>query len=124
MYRSAAFASLAILGALAAAPVRAQVPMDLAAMPAQAGNVVGGGGASMSGGGDDRIITYSRTGAGGGARYEQPGRIGIFGGNNGDGPYWIYGAPAPNGIGREARLLGGGEDAQVVYIDPVGTRQR
>ena len=98
--------------------------MDLAAVPAEAGSVFGGGGASMSGGGDDRTISYSASGAGGGSRYEQPGRIGIFGGNNGGSPYWVYAEPARSGPGREARLLGGGDDAQVVYIDPAGTRRR
>ncbi len=124
MHRSTAFASLALLGVLAATPVRAQAPMDLAATPTQAGNVVGGGSASMSGGADDRTITYSSSGAGGGARYEQPGRIGIFGGNSGGSPYWIYAAPAPSGVGREAWLLGGGDDTQVVYTAPMDAHRR
>jgi len=124
MHRSTAFASLALLGVLATTSVRAQAPVDLAAVPTQAGNVVGGGGASMSGGAGDRTITYSTSGAGGGARYEQPGRIGIFGGNNGGSPYWIYATPAPSGVGREARLLNGGDDAQVVYTAPMDHRRR
>jgi hypothetical protein len=126
MIRSTAFASLAILGALALSPTfaRAQAPMDGTVMPAPTGNVVGGGGATLSGGGDDRTITYSGGGAGGGRSYEQPGRIGTFGGNSGGNPYWIYNTPAPSGGGREAWLLGGGADSQVIYIDPTGARRR
>ena len=126
MIRSTAFASLAILGALAFAPslARAQAPMDGSAMPAPAGNVVGGGGATFSGGGVDRTITYSRGGAGGGPSYAQPGRIGTFGGNSGGNPYWTYNTPAPSGGGREGRLLGGGTDSQVIYTDPAGAGRR
>jgi hypothetical protein len=126
MFRSTTFASLTILSALVAAPatVLAQAPMNGTSL-AQVGDVLGGGGASISGGGDDRTITYSRSGAGGGASYAQPGRIATFAGNSGGSPSWTYAAvPGPRGVGREAQLVGGGEDAQVVYIDPTGTRQR
>ncbi len=106
MVRSTAFASLAILAALAAAPLTAR---------AEAGNVVGGGSAAISGGGDDMIIAYSAGGAGGGtALLSQAGRPARFAGNS-DGPQVEYTAPAPADTGREARLVGGGEDAQVVY---------
>src|SRR4051812_31917411 len=99
MTRNTAFASLAILGALALAPaaVRAQAPPDGSGLPARAANIIGGGGASLSGGGVDRTITYSSGGAGGGTSYEQPGRAATFGGNSGGSPYWIYSAPAPAG---------------------------
>ena len=126
MFRSTTFASLTILSALVAAPatVLAQAPMNGTSL-AQVGDVVGGGAATLSGGGDDMTITYSRSGAGGGASYAQPGRIATFAGNSGDSPSWTYAAvPGPRGVGREAQLVGGGEDAQVVYIDPTGTRQR
>jgi hypothetical protein len=127
MFRSTTFASLTILSALVAAPatVLAQAPMNGTSL-AHVGDVLGGGGASISGGGgDDRTITYSRSGAGGGASYAQPGRIATFAGNSGGSPSWTYAAvPGPRGVGREAQLVGGGEDAQVVYIDPTGTRQR
>jgi hypothetical protein len=123
MARSTTFASLAILGALAASPALAQAPTNLTAMPADLGSVVGGGGASLSGGGDDMTISYSQGGAGGGIRYEQPGRMTTFGGNSGGSPYWI-GAPAPGGVGREAQVIGGGEDLQVVYVDRMGARRR
>ncbi|MCB4820678.1 hypothetical protein [Roseicella aerolata] len=126
MARSTAFQSLAFLGALAAAPAAAlaQAPLDGGSLPVRAGNVIGGGSASLSGGGDDRTITYGGGGAGGGATQEQPGRVATFGGNNGGSPYWIYGAPAPGGMGREAWLLGGGEDAQVMYTSPRGMGRR
>ena len=104
---STAFASLALLAAFAAAP--------LAARAAEAGNVVGGGGATLSGGGDDMRITYSAGGAGGGGVLAQSGRLAGFAGTDGDGLQVEYLAPAPAGAGREARLVGGGEDAQVVY---------
>ena len=102
---SAAFASLAILAALAAAPQAAR---------ADAGNVVGGGGATLTGGGDDMQITYSSGGAGGGSAFAQPGRLAAFTGSHGDGQLVEYLTPAPAGTGRAVRLIGGGEDAQVV----------
>ena len=127
MLRSTAFASLAILGALAVVPtpVLAQAPLNFAAAPTQGGNVVGGGSASLNGGADDMTITYSGGGAGSGvAPYAQPGRIAIFGGNSGGSPYWIYAAAAASVPGREAWLLGGGDDSQVVYASPLGARRR
>ena len=103
---STAFASLALLAALAANPLDAR---------AEAGNVVGGGSAAISGGGDDMQITYSAGGAGGGtALLSQSGRPARFDGNS-DGLQVEYTGPAPADTGREARLVGGGEDAQVVY---------
>lgn len=105
MVRSTAFASLAILAALAMAPQ---------ATRAEAGNVVGGGGATITGGGDDMRITYSSGGAGGGARYEQLGRSVTFADNNGGDPSWIYGPAPASDPGRAVRLIGGGDDAQVV----------
>ena len=106
MVRSTAFASLAILAALAASPLAAR---------AETGNVVGGGGATLSGGGDDMRITYSTGGAGAGSGVlSQSGRLARFAGSN-DGLQVEYLTPAPAGTGREARLVGGGEDAQVVY---------
>ena len=102
-----AFASFALLAALAAAPLAAR---------AEAGNVVGGGGATITGGGDDMRITYSTGGAGGGSGVlTQSGRLAGFAGDHGDGQLVEYLAPAPADAGREARLVGGGEDAQVVY---------
>ena len=104
---STAFASLAILAAFAAAPLAAH---------AEAGNVVGGGGATITGGGDDMRITYSAGGAGGGGGVlSQSGRLARFSGTDGDGLQVEYLSPAPAGAGREAQLVGGGDNAVVVY---------
>ena len=105
---STAFASLALLAALAAAP--------LAARAAEDGNVVGGGAATITGGGDDMVITYSTGGAGAGSGVlTQSGRPARFAGGQGDGQLVEYLAPAPAGAGREARLVSGGDNAEVVY---------
>ncbi len=83
---------------------------------AEAGNIVGGGGATISGGGDNMAIIYSAGGAGGGSGVlTQSGRLAGFAGSHGDGQLVEYLAPAPADAGREARLVGGGEDAEVVY---------
>ena len=116
------FASLAILGTLAAMPALAQAPMDGNGFAPRGGNVIGGGGAGLSGGADDMTITYSGRGAGAGGTYEQTGRIGVFAGNTGGNPSFTYSTPAPSGPGREAWLMGGGEDASVVYMNPRGGR--
>jgi hypothetical protein len=105
MTRRIAFASLAILAALATTPQ---------AVRAEVGNVVGGGDAMLSGGGDDMRITYNSVGAGGGARYEQIGRSVTFAGNSGSDPSWTYGPAPATSSGRTVRLIGGGDDAQVV----------
>ena len=109
MIRSTAFAPLAVVAALAAAP--------LAARAAEAGGVVGGGGATLSGGGDNMQITYSTGGAGsGGGVLSQPGRLARFAGGEGEGGLQVeYQSPAPADTGREARLVGGGDNAEVVY---------
>ena len=108
---TAAFASFAVLAALAAAPPAAR---------AEAGNVVGGGGATMSGGGDNMTITYSTGGAGAGSGVlSQAGRLARFAGSQGDGALVEYLTPAvPADPGREAWLLGGGDNAEVVYVRP------
>ena len=127
-----AFASLGILAVLAAPPsvVHAQAPSDVTRFQQQqVGNVIGGGGASLSGGGDDRTIVYSGGGAGGGGAFAQLGRTVTFagstgGGNSGGGgPYFTYGALPANAVGREAWLIGGGDDASVVYSNPVVSRR-
>ncbi len=107
MIRSTAFASLAVVAALAAAPLAAR---------AEAGGVVGGGGATLSGGGDNMTITYSTGGAGGGGVLTQSGRLARFAGGQGDGGLQVeYLTPAPADPGREAWLVGGGDNAEVVY---------
>jgi hypothetical protein len=99
---------------LAAGAAHAQAPY------AGGGNIVGGGlGATIAGGGDDAVVLYGRPGAGdGGAPLEQAGRLARFAGSHGDGTQVEYAAPAPAGAGREAWLVGGGADAQVVYGRP------
>ncbi len=102
MVRSTAFASFFAL-ALAAG-----------AAHAEAGNVVGGG-ATLAGGGDDMRMTYSTGGASaGGGVLTQSGRVARFAGSN-DGLQVEYLTPAPAEAGRETRLVGSGEDTQVVY---------
>ena len=111
---SSAFASLFAF-ALAAGAAQAQAPRDGSAA-ALDGNVVGGGIATLSGGGDDATVTYSAGGAGGGmAFHAQPGRAARFAGTQRDGPQVEYGPPADANPGREAWLLGGGDNAEVVY---------
>jgi hypothetical protein len=114
MIKRTVFASLFAL-ALAAGAAQAQAPLDGSA--AADGNVVGGGSATLSGGGDNTTITYSTGGAGGGgiALLSQPGRLARFAGGHGDGQLVEYLSPAPAGAGREGWLLGGGDNAEVVY---------
>jgi hypothetical protein len=72
----------------------------------------------MTGSGDEARITYATPGAGsGGASYEQAGRAATFAGSDGKGSLrWTYAAPAmTSGAGREAWMVGSGDDAQVVY---------
>jgi|GEM_PF-3042826 len=110
------FGAAGFATALAAAsgPARAQsyMPGD---MPPQAGAVVGGGGATISGGGDDMTITYSGTGAGGGSVWTQVPRLARALNTTTGGITVEYLEPERAPPGREARLVGGGEDAQVVY---------
>jgi hypothetical protein len=117
MVRKALFASLIALSVAGAA--QAQAPDTTGHVPG-GGSIVGGGrGATILGGGDNSIILYSQSGAGGGgAGWAQAGRIARFGSPHGDGPQIEYVAPAPAGMGREARLIGGGDNAEVVYSRP------
>jgi hypothetical protein len=90
--------------------------LALAAGAAQAQSPIGGGSATLSGGGDDMVITYSTGGAGGGgALHSQAGRLARIAGGHGDGQLVEYLAPAPANPGREAWLVGGGDDAEVVH---------
>ena len=76
---------------------------------------VGGGSATLSGGGDDLAITYSAGGAGGGmAFHSQSGRLARFTDTN-DGLQVEYLTPASANPGPQARLVGGGDNAEVVY---------
>jgi hypothetical protein len=102
---STAFASLAALA------------MAAGAAQAEAGNVVGGGAATIYGGGDDMVIIYSTGGAGGGGGVlTQSGRLARFAASHGDGSLVEYLTPTvPADPGREAWMLGGGDNAEVVY---------
>ncbi len=117
MLRFAAIASLTILAAGATVPVaHAQRGGDALGVPPGVGRIVGGGGASIAGGGDNLVITYARTGAGGGMSFEQPGRTATFIGSDGEGkPSFRYGPGPDLNPGREARLVAGGDNAEVVY---------
>ena len=82
---------------------------------AQAYSPVGGGSATISGGGDDMAIAYSTGGAGGGmATHSQSGRLARFAGSN-DRLQVEYLTSAPANPGPHARLVGGGDNAEVVY---------
>ena len=82
---------------------------------AQAYQPVGGGSATLAGGGDDMQITYSSGGAGGGmATHSQSGRVARFAGSN-DGLQVEYLTPVAANPGPSARLVGGGDNAEVVY---------
>jgi hypothetical protein len=97
--------------------------LALAAGAAHAESTVGGGSATITGGGDNMVITYSTGGAGGGgALPSQPGRVARFASGQGEGgPRLEYLTPAPAADpGREAWMLGGGDNAEVVY----GARSR
>jgi hypothetical protein len=112
-----AFASSLFAIALAAGAAHAQAPLDGSAVAG--GNVVGGGGAIIAGGGDDMTIIYNTGGAGGGGGVllSQPGwpaRIT----SNSDGPQVEYLGTAPANAGREAWIVGGGDNAEVVYRRP------
>ena len=92
--------------------------LALAAGAARAESTVGGGSATISGGGDNMVITYSAGGAGGGgsALQAQSGRVARFAGGQGEGgPRLEYLTPAPSNPGPQARLVGGGDNAEVVY---------
>ena len=87
---------------------------------AHAETPIGGGSATISGGGDDMTITYSTGGAGAGnPLHPQPGRLARFGSGHGDGGLLIeYLTPAPSNPGPEAWVVGGGDNAEVVYVRP------
>jgi hypothetical protein len=120
--KSIAFASL-FAAALAAGAAQAQAPMDGSGRAAAgSGLVMGGASASMSGGGDDMTIQYAGGAAGGGSalRTQVPRLAAVTNGRLGAGsaltPEYVEPERAPPG--REAWLMGGGEDAQVVYERP------
>jgi len=77
----------------------------------------GGNAATIAGGGDNLTILYSGTGAGGGALQAQAPRLARA--RNGYGGVSVeYMEPETAAAGREAWMVGGGENAQVVYSPP------
>lgn len=117
MFRTALFASVIALGAAGAAQAQAPDTTGLPA-PGAAGNAVGGGAATIVGGGDNLMILYSAAGAGpGGALQAQPPRLARA--RNGYGGLSVdYLEPETAPPGREAWMIGGGDNAQVVYNRP------
>jgi hypothetical protein len=119
MKRTVIAAALALAATLgpAWAQTTAFAAERLAGHEAGGGNIVGGGrAAAILGGGDDMVIQYATPGAGGGgADWSQAGRTARFAATDGDGPQVEYTAAAPARAGREAWLVGGGDEAQVVY---------
>jgi hypothetical protein len=119
MKRTAITTALALAAMLSAvwAPTTAFAAERLAGHEVGGGNIVGGGqGATLVGGGDDMIFLYAMPGAGGGAAgWSQAGRTARFAATDGDGPQVEYTAAATARTGLEAWLVGGGEEAQVVY---------
>ena len=84
----------------------------LATGAAQAHSPIGGGSATLSGGGDGMVITYST--GGGMALHSQSGRLARFTDTN-DGLQVEYLTPVAANPGPSARLVGGGDNAEVVY---------
>ena len=83
---------------------------------AQAYDPIGGGSATIAGGGDNLTVTYSTGGAGGGMTFHsQSARLARFAGSHGDGQLVEYTTSAPANPGPSARLVGGGDNAEVVY---------
>ncbi len=119
MLRNALFASVVALGAAAAAgAARAQAPDTTGLAVPAAGGAVGGNAATMVGGGDNTVVLYSGAGAGpGGALQAQAPRLARA--RNGYGSLSVdYLEPETAPPGREAWMVGGGDNAQVVYGDP------
>jgi hypothetical protein len=120
MFRNALFASVIALGVAAGAgAAHAQAPDVTGHAPVAAGNVGGGGVASIAGGGDDMTITYAAGGAGAGQMVlAQPPRL-ARARNGTNGSLSVeYLEPETAQPGREAWLVGSGDDAEVVYRNP------
>jgi len=118
MFRKSILASAALLGMAGAARAEALPASDFTGqVPASAGNVVGGGEARLIGGGSNAVIVRTESGP------AQPGRAArLFG--NGGGAEVYYLEPVPQGArGRDAWLLGGGDNAVIVYGDTLAAPQ-
>jgi hypothetical protein len=120
MFRNALFASVIALGAAAASgAAHAQAPEPGGSLARSAGNVVGGGVASLAGDAENRVITYAPGGAGAGQTVlAQPPRL-ARARNGTNGSIQVeYLEPETARPGREAWLVGGGDNAEVVYRNP------
>ena len=114
-FRLPTVTALALCLAAATGTVQAQPAERFLGGGAQ-GNVVGGGVATIMGGDDNMSILYSGGGAGAGrSDPAQAGRLARLGGGTGNGPEVEYLEPAPSRGGRAAWLIGGGDNAEVVY---------
>ncbi len=100
-----------LLAGLTAAPAMAQQNYI--------GNVVGGGVARMVGGGAEAQVVYDQV------TQAQAPRLAKANGRQ-DGGWtvqYLEPVPAPTGQGMIAHLVGGGQDAQVVFEVPAGAPQ-
>ncbi len=89
--------------------------------PGATGHVAGGGGAVISGGGDNAVIVYSTGGAGGGGVWTQVPRIAaLTNGKLGAGSGFTGGeyTEPERARGREAWIVGGGDNTEVLYAKP------
>lgn len=119
-----AFASLFSI-ALAAGAAQAH-GIDATSIPGQApgaaGHVAGGGSAVMVGGGDNTMILYSMGGAGGGSGVmtQVPRMSALTNGKIGAGSGFTGGEyiEPERARGREAWMVGGGDNAEVTYARP------
>ena len=106
-----ALAALLATG-LAAGAAQAQAPSV-----GGGGTVVGGGFAAMLGGGDDMRIEYAGGGGGGGGAVLRTQAPRLARAQNGYGnPGVEYLEPERAAAGREAWMVGGGDNAEVVYV--------
>ena len=120
MIRTSIFAAAMLaLGATAAGAQafhESNAPINV---PAGAGNVVGGGVARLLGGGDNSVVLREATGQ---AQAGRAARLGTTGGGHAE---VTYTEPAPPGArGRDAMLLGGGDDSVIIYRDATPARRR
>jgi hypothetical protein len=115
MFRSALSACVLAVGAAGAGTAHAQAPDTAGLVVPATGGVVGGNAATIVGGGDNLTVIYSGTGAGGsGALQAQAPRLARA--RNGYGGASVeYIEPETAAPGREAWMVGGGDNARVVY---------
>lgn len=113
MFHKTMIAATLLFGMAGAAGAQEITTADAAAyVPPRAGNVVGGGAAQLISGGTDSIVQRDADGR------VQPGRTAKLAAAGGGETEVHYIEPVPSGArGRDALLLGGGENAVIVYFD-------